>query len=233
MSLIKKPFAHRGLHNDSFPENSLPAFENAVQNRYGIELDVHLMKDGRLVVFHDDELERMTEKEGFVKELTRDMLSEYKLKDTTYCIPTLKAALDLVKGRVPLLIELKVERNVKKIAKAFVNECEKYNGEVFVQSFHPFVLRKLYKLAPRYKRGQLSSFFEQNEISYFKRFIIKRLWLLKYCHVNFVSYNHKNLPNKFCKKCKLPIFAYTVRTEEEQKRLSDCSDNFIFENYLP
>lgn len=233
MSLTNKPFAHRGLHNESFPENSLPAFENAVQNRFGIELDIHLMKDGRLVVFHDDELERMTGKEGFVKELTRDMLSEYKLKGTTYCIPTLKAVLDMVKGRVPLLIEFKVERNTKKIAKTFVKELEKYEGEVFVQSFNPFVLRRLYKLAPKYPRGQLSSFFEYNEIPYYKRVIIKKLWLLKYSHANFVSYNHENLPNRFCKRCKLPVLAYTVRTPEEQKRISDCSDNFIFEDYIP
>lgn len=233
MSLTKKPFAHRGLHNESFPENSLPAFENAIQYRYGIELDVHLMKDNRLVVFHDDELERMTGKIGFVKELTRDMLSEYKLKDTTYSIPTFKAVLDLVKGRVPLLVELKVERNAKQIAKAFVSECERYNGEVFVQSFHPFVLRKLYKLAPRYKRGQLSSFFDDYELPYFKRLAIKKLWFLKYSHTNFVSYNYRNLPNKFCKRCKLPILAYTIRSEEEQKRVSEYCDNFIFENYLP
>ena len=105
--VVERCIAHRGLHNNNFPENSLGAFENAIKNSYPIELDVHLIADGTLAVFHDDTLARVCGKDGYVKNLTKSELKNYKLLGTEYCIPTLDEVLNLVNGQVPLLIEIK------------------------------------------------------------------------------------------------------------------------------
>ena len=93
--LVEYPIAHRGLHTDEMPENSLGAFQNAIDNGYPIELDVHLTCDGTVVVFHDDSLARVTNKDGYVKNLTKDTLKDYSLFGTKYTIPTFKEVLDI------------------------------------------------------------------------------------------------------------------------------------------
>ena len=102
-------YAHRGLHGDGIPENSLAAFARACEEGYGIELDVHLARDGRVVVFHDDTLVRMTGRDGKISDYTADELANITLADTTEKIPTFSEVLALVNGRVPLLVELKGE----------------------------------------------------------------------------------------------------------------------------
>lgn len=231
--MTDRPFAHRGLHDDAYPENSLPAFERAVQAGYNIELDVHLLADGRLAVFHDDTLERMTGERVLIRTLTRDGLSEHRLLGTEYCIPTLRSVLDLVRGRVALLIELKVERNARALAKALVRELDGYAGQVYVQSFHPVALRHMYRLAPQYARGQLSSYFEHDRLGVFKRLLIKKLSFARYSHIDFVSYHHSNLPNRYALKPRKPVLAWTVRSEDEYARVREHCDNIIFEGFLP
>ena len=106
--ILKNSFiAHRGLHNDKFPENSLSAFENAVKNGFAIENDIHLLADGNVVVFHDDNLKRMCGDDKKINELTLEEVKQYRLKGSDEQIPTLKECLDLVDGKVPLLIEFK------------------------------------------------------------------------------------------------------------------------------
>ena len=100
-------YAHRGLHNDEIPENSLAAFEAACEAGHGIELDIQLSKDGEVMVFHDYTLIRMTGKEGKVCDYTAAELKSTSLKGTDQTIPTFAEVLDLVNGRVPILVELK------------------------------------------------------------------------------------------------------------------------------
>ena len=68
------PVAHRGLHGNGIPENSVPAFLKAIEAGYAIETDVRLSKDGVPVVFHDDTLVRMTGRNGRVESLTAEQL---------------------------------------------------------------------------------------------------------------------------------------------------------------
>ena len=105
--LLGTQYAHRGLHDAEHPENSLSAFALAVKNGYGIELDVRLSKDGVLVVFHDDTLDRVAGIPGKVIDFTAKELSEMRLGGSEEGIPTLAEVLDLVNGRVPLLVEIK------------------------------------------------------------------------------------------------------------------------------
>ena len=117
--LIKKPFAHRGYFNkeDGIPENSIPAFERAVKSGFGIELDVHILKDGAIVVFHDDSLNRMTGVNKNLKDLTYDEIKDLKLNGTSFGIPLFIDVLKIVDGKVPILIELKYDNKVRAFRK--------------------------------------------------------------------------------------------------------------------
>ena len=154
--LLRRPFAHRGVHGE-YPENSKPAFEKAVKMNLGIELDIHITKDNKLVVFHDDNLKRMTGEDEYIKFLTYEQIKSYKLKDGEYTIPLLNEVLKTVKGRVPILIEIKTNNDMKRLVPQLKQELESYEGAVFIQSFNPFVLRRA-EINERYSKN-ISYFF--------------------------------------------------------------------------
>lgn len=227
--LLKRYFAHRGIHGE-FPENSLPAFQEAIDKKFGIELDVHLTKDNELVVFHDDSLNRMTGEDNFVRFLTLSELKKLKLKGSHEKIPTLAETLNLVAGKTPILLEIKVENNTKKLCKKIIEELKNYTGEVFIQSFNPFALRFFYKHAPQYLRGQLSSFFVDDSINFIKKNVVKKLMLNKFAHIDFVSYNIKDLPNKYVEKLNVPILSWSIKTHEQFLKAKKTSDNLIVDD---
>ena len=105
--LLTSPIAHRGLWNERIIENSLPAYQNAINHGYPIEIDIYQSADGELFSFHDKTLKRMTGADGFIFEKTSKELKELRLSNSTETIPTLKEVLSLVDGKVPLLIEFK------------------------------------------------------------------------------------------------------------------------------
>lgn len=227
--LLRRPFAHRGVHSE-FPENSLPAFQKAVEMNLAIELDIHLTKDEKLVVFHDDSLHRMAGVNELIKLLSYDEISKYKLNETQYTIPLLEDVLNLVKGKVPILIEIKTNNNMKKLVPQLKKELENYKGEVFIQSFNPFVLRRCYKIMPNYLRGQLSSFFVHDHLRFYKKIPIKKLFFKKFSHIDFVSYNLENLPNKYVNKMDIPVLAWTIKTEEDYNKAHQNANNIIVDN---
>ena len=156
--LCTKYIAHRGLHDDSAPENSLASFKKAIENGYAIELDVRPLADGTIVVFHDEALGRMTGADGFISNYTYDDIKDLRLLKTTEKIPTLEETLKFVNGQTPILIEIKnmgkvgFEKNIWKILSS-------YKGEYAVQSFNPYSLEWFKINAPHVKRGQVASFF--------------------------------------------------------------------------
>ncbi len=227
--LLQQPFAHRGVHN-VYPENSMPAFEQALNLHLGIELDIHLSSDGKLVVFHDDNLRRMTGVNEYIKLLPYTQIREYKLNNTQYGIPLLSDVLALVNGKVPLLIEIKTNNNMKKLVPALKQLLDNYQGDVFIQSFDPFALRRCYKLMPNILRGQLSSFFKNDKLKFYKKIPIKKLWLNKFAHIDFVSYNIKNLPNKYTAKLNIPLLAWTIKTQEDYDTAKKYANNMIVDN---
>ncbi len=162
--LINKPIAHRGLHNEEFPENSLPAFQNAAEHGLPVELDVRLTDDRTVVVFHDEKLSRMTDSDGYVSNLQLSDLENIKLKKTDYGIPTFEQVLETVNERVPILIEIKKSETSFALEEKLIDMLKGYNGEYAVQSFDPFALEYCYKNAPRIMRGQLSSYFHHADI---------------------------------------------------------------------
>ncbi len=233
--LIEIPIAHRGLHDKQAPENSMSAFKNALDAGYAIELDVRLLSDGTVVVFHDDSLARMTGNDGYIKFLTKSDLERLTLADSQEKIPTFEEVLKLVDGKTPLLIEVKNEGKVGELENKVIKMLSNYKGKFAIQAFNPFVLNYFYKHAPNMLRGQLASFFKGERLPFFQKFALKRLMLCKkVSHPDFISYDHNSLPNRFVRKFKkLPLIAWTVRSQEEYMKVVKHCDNIIFENFEP
>lgn len=234
--IVERNIAHRGLHNAAAPENSLPAFQNAVENSCPVELDVHQISDGTIVVFHDSSLQRVTGKDGYLKNLKKEELENYHIFGTKNTIPTLEQVLELINGQVPILIEIKNSTGkVGQLEKALWNILKKYKGEYAIQSFNPFTLEWFKKNAPTVIRGQLSSYFKGENLSFFKKLTLKRMMFnRKVSEPHFISYEAKTLPNRFVKKYKnLPLLAWTIKSQEEYIKVLPHCDNIIYEGFEP
>ena len=241
-------YAHRGLHNAVFPENSLPAYRKAIEHGFAIELDVHLSKDGRIVVFHDKDLKRMTGTEGCVKDFTYEQLRQLRLNGTQYGIPTLDETLDLIGGQVPILVEIKKKGFAGELERRLYARMEQYEGKYAVQSFSPFSIRWFKKNAPHIFRGQLScnfSFCKEDfpRMSAVLRFFVtKLLWIVQrlnvnfICKPNFISYEFHKVNTRLIRRLRksgAPIFAWTVRNKEQYELAKPYTDSVIFEDFTP
>ncbi len=150
-------YAHRGLHDGERPENSMAAFRAALEHGYGIELDLHLLKDGSLAVFHDYDLKRMTGRDGKIEDLTAPELKTCFLKGTQETIPVFEDVLALFAGKAPMIIELKSDgTNVDALCQTAMTALRDYSGPYCVESFDSRCLMWLKKRAPQVIRGQLS-----------------------------------------------------------------------------
>ncbi len=229
-------YAHRGLHNGRYPENTIPAFKNAVEHGYGMELDVRLSSDGKVVVFHDNTLERITGKTGKVEDYTAAELTSMKILGTEYAIPLLEDVFAEVDGKTPILIETKSEGSAGALEPALYEALKGYAGAYAVQSFSPLSIGWFYKNAPNVVRGQLSSFFTEGaeHIAKYKRFMIKHLLTNVLCRPNFISYETVGAGNAVVRRLRrsgIPVLAWTVRSKAEEEKLSPFVDTVIFENY--
>jgi glycerophosphoryl diester phosphodiesterase len=233
--LVNKYIAHRGLHNKDFPENSLPAFENAIKHNYAIEIDVQMTKDNTVIVFHDDNLKRVTGKDIDASALQDAELEDCFLEQSQHKIPTLEQTLDLIAGKVPILIEIKNSGKIGKLEKAVLKILEGYSGEIAVQSFNPFTLNFFYTNAPQILRGQLSGTFKDSKLSRLKKYFLRNMCFnKKVSKPNFIAYEADILPNHATKKFKhLPLIAWCVKSQNEYLDVIKYCDNIIFENFLP
>ena len=233
--LTDKMFAHRGLWDKTTPENSLGAFQKAVDAGFGIELDVSPIEDGTPVVFHDSKMSRMTGKDKYIQNLSSEELKEVKLLNSDEKIPTLEEVLKLVDGRVPLLIEIKNKHKVGDLEQAVIDLLKNYQGEYAVQSFNPYSLGYFRQHAPNILRGQLAGYLKNEKISWFKKFLLKRMHFnKKISQPNFISYEAATLPNRFVRKFKnLPLLAWSVKSKEEYLKIVKYCDNIIFEKFEP
>lgn len=229
--LVGCTFAHRGLHGPGLAENSLEAFAAAVERGYGIELDVQRSLDGQPMVFHDWELDRMTGENGPFDERSAAQLGAIALKGGGGTIPTLAKVLELVGGRVPLLIEVKTRREtrVPGICLAVRRALEGYRGPHAVIGFDPRVLRWFSKFAPMTPRGL--SFTDHGNRTL--PAMIKRRLSLWHARPDFLTYDIKDLPNRFAagqRRRGLKLVAWTIADAEARQRGLDCADALICEH---
>ena len=189
-------YAHRGLHNNGIPENSMAAFQLALEQGYGLELDVHLLADGNLAVIHDSSLLRTANADVCIENLTIKDLANYPLGGTTEIIPTLRQVLDLCDGKSPLIIELKShENNHKLLTETTCQMLENYGGMYCIESFDPRCIRWLMKNRPDVLRGQLAhnSLHDKNtKVPYMLRFIMTNLLSNFWNRPDFIAYAFEN-----------------------------------------
>ena len=229
--------AHRGLHKNSegIPENSLKAFSLAIEKGFAIENDIHITADGEIVVFHDDTLKRLCGVDKVIEELTLEEIKSYTLLNTTEKIPTLKECLDLIDGRVPLLIEFKCKSiiNCTELCTAANEILKNYKGKYFVQSFFPMVLKWYRKNRPDVLRGQLAEAFKGE--AFYKQLLGNMLFNF-ISRPYFISYNY-NSKNKIMFRLvkKLGAFpvGWTFTSKEDLKTSKKDFKTYIFEEFIP
>jgi len=229
--LYTTPIAHRGLWGCSIVENSLSAYRNAVKHGYAIEIDVYTTSDGEVVSFHDVTLDRMTGADGLVFEKTLAELKELTLVGSNEKIPTLKEVLQVVDGKVPLLIEIKMQPNINVVDKT-IEILKEYKGEFAIQSFHPGYLIRVKKLAPEFLRGVLSAKKVWHK-NVFKRFLVREMIFNPVIKPDFISYDYNGLPLSKRKRKNLPLLVFTVTDENVAEIVKSYADNIIFEHIRP
>lgn len=234
-------YAHRGLHDKPFvPENSMLAFQKALEKGYGIELDVHLLKDGGLAVIHDSSLKRTAGVDVNIEDLTLDQLKNYHLEGTTETIPTFREVLNLYNGQAPIIIELKAANgNAAKLSEAVCNALNTYHGPYCIESFDPRCLLWLKRNRPDVIRGQLSMNFMKNPSGQgkFIDFILTFLLGNLLTRPDFIAYkfeDRRNFSNLLC------LYLWRMQgaswTITEQKNFEICAGESllpIFEQFEP
>ena len=236
---LRYKYAHRGLHDAEHAENSLSAFALAVERGFGIELDVHVSRDGEVVVFHDNTLKRVCGVDGKVGDYTAAELAALSLSGTSEGVPTFREVLSLVNGRVPILIEMKAEvTEDREIAKRTLAVLEGYEGPYMIQSFNPLAVGEVRENAPSVMRGFLGSHLTKKKFN-FKHFLVEHFLLNFIARPDFVAYDktcYTFFPFVLFRLRHLgcPLFCWTVRSADEERiARSRGFDTVIFENYVP
>lgn len=242
---LERPFAHRGLHDRSqgVIENSRAAVAAAVETGYGVELDLQLSADGEAMVFHDDHLDRLTGETGLVRKKTAVELGRIGLTDSDEGVPTLLDILDLVRGRAPLLIEIKdqsqtlgpvdgrLERRVARVLSA-------YEGPCALMSFNPHSVGHCQTAAPDIPRGRVTCDFSAVDWPDVPRSTADRLIAiddLESLGARFISHKHDDLARPAVATARaagLPVFCWTVRSDADERTARRFADNITFEGYL-
>lgn len=226
--------AHRGMHNinKGIPENSLKAFEMAIINNYIIELDLHILKDKSVVVFHDDNLSRMTGNKKNIKDVTYDEIKKLKLQNTDNHIPLLTEVLDLVNGKVPIIIELKYDVKCGVLEEEAMEILKEYKGLYVVKSFSPLSVYWLKRKYPNVIRGQLASNFKNNKMNILKKFLLKNMIFNYITKPDFISYDINGMPNRKLDRYRKNnlILGWTIRNKNDFEEAKKYCDNFICEN---
>jgi glycerophosphoryl diester phosphodiesterase len=236
--LVKRPIAHRGLHDfgKNIPENSLAAFEAARDADYPIEMDVRLLCDGAVAVFHDQDLERMTGWAGQIGDQDSISIKSRYLRGTGQTIPLFEDVLELVGGKVPILVELKNFGIPGSLESAVAEALLAYDGRYAVQSFNPFSMGWFKVNAPRITRGHLSGSFSGLPLADDLKDTLRNLELVDVSAPAFVGYDIRCLPFQTVTELRargLPVLGWTIRTPEELQRAREHCDNYIFEELRP
>ncbi|MBD5092598.1 MAG: hypothetical protein HDT36_04380 [Clostridiales bacterium] len=236
--LFDRPIAHRGLHNAEIPENSIPAYENAIAHNYNIEIDVHLTKDGHLVIFHDNTLKRVCGVDKAIKDCTLAELKTYRLLGTEYTIPTFDEFLKVIDGKVGILCEIKgINPFDNSIVKATLERLKTYNGRIAIQSFNYGAVKYARKHSSL-PTGELFTWCSPDgkKPRWWVTSMMGKMWLAKLCKPQFLAYDVRACApelseNKWLLKGgkKLPVLMWTVVDSKCVEVARKYANNIIFE----
>ncbi|MEM7642474.1 MAG: glycerophosphodiester phosphodiesterase family protein [Pseudomonadota bacterium] len=243
-SFLDRPIAHRGLHGPGVPENSLAAFQAAIDHGYGIELDVQPSADGVAMSFHDDSLDRLTGRDGSIDAQSADDLARTKLRGSEEAIPRLTDVLALVAGRVPLLIEIKdrdgaMGPDIGPLEDATLAALNGYDGDVAVMSFNPHSVAHVAVNAPHLPRGLVTASFDADHwpsLSDRTRAHLRQIPDLNRVRADFISHDARDLISPrvaLIKAQGLPVLTWTIRSAAKETEARRVADNVTFEGYLP
>ncbi len=243
-AFLTTPFAHRGYHDAprGRPENALSAFKAAVDAGYGIELDVQLTADGHAMVFHDDNLDRLTGQSGRVVDLTAVELGRIALRNSDDRIPTLAQVLALVAGRVPVLIEMKdrlddMRPTDGQLASAVAVLLTGYPGPAAVMSFNPHAVADMARFIPRIPRGLTTEDYDPaNNVSIPPDVCARLRDIPDYERTgsSFISHKASDLGRVRVAELKrqgAAILCWTIRSREEEAKARKIAQNITFEGY--
>ena len=236
-------YAHRGLYDKAagIPENSLSAFSRAVAHGFGVELDVHLLRDGTLAVFHDSDIRRMTGRAGYLEDLSAEELGDYPLDGTGETIPQFCDVLALFEDTgLPIIVELKSFRdNYAALTERTMRELDKFRVVYCVESFDPRCVAWVRKHRPEVIRGQLSQNFlkDRGKLSLPMAFATTHLLSNIMVQPDFVAYkfeDKKNWAPRLCRKLYGAQGVYwTIRSKEDLETAEREGAIAIFERFIP
>lgn len=236
------PIAHRGLHGDGIPENSLAAARAAIDAGYGIEIDIQPALDGTPMVFHDYDLSRLAGDGSFIRTLSVQELSTRRLAGGSETIPELAALLDLVAGQVPLLIEIKdpdgrLGDNIGDLHDRVAQTLKGYEGPVAVMSFNPHVAKAFGAVMPEIPVGLTTCGFAEKDWAGVPQEVRERLAAIADfddAGACFVSHDRSDLTNPRIDALKaqgVPILCWTIRSQDQEDQARRIADNITFEGY--
>jgi len=242
---IRKPIAHRALHDadKGCYENSITAIRAAIDAGYAIEIDVQFSRDGKAIVFHDYDLGRLTSEVGPVQQRDAAELGEIRLVDSADTIPTLREVLDLVAGRVPLLLEIKDQDgalgpNVGPQERAIAGDLVGYVGAVALMSFNPHSVMEMARLCPDIARGHLTSDFpKEHWLLVPESTLIMLRDMPDYDRTGacFISHSARDLHNPRIDDLRAKgatILSWTTYSQAEEDDARRYADGVTFEGYL-
>lgn len=228
-SLNNLIIAHRGIHNNiDIPENSLKAIKEALKENIPIEIDVQLTKDNQLIVFHDDDLKRMTNTNELVYNKTLAEIKKLKLLNTNENIPTLDEILKITNNQVLLFIEIKHTKKIELVCKTLVNNLNSYGNNYVIKSFDPKIIHWFKKNKPNITRGLIMMKHKKN----IKNIILNNDLILHYCKPDFISISTKLYKTKRFQKIstKIPTILWTIKGYSEIINLQNKSLSFVCNN---
>lgn len=233
--LTLRPIAHRGLHDmadadPQKPENTLAAFQAAIENGYAIECDLQISADGVPMVFHDDTLDRLTGETGPVRSRTAAELAKIEILNSGETIPALSDMLAQVAGTVPLVIELKsIAGENDGFAQAVADDLRNYAGPVAVMSFDADLAAQMMAAAPGLPVGLVA---EGGLATTFRHLAV----IIRH-GFHFVSYSLTDLPTLAPLIARwilgLPLICWTVRTPQDVAKARRWTGQMTFENIKP
>jgi glycerophosphoryl diester phosphodiesterase len=245
-SFLRLPIAHRALHDRTQGriENSPAAIRAAVEAGYAIEIDVQLSRDGVAMVFHDEELDRLTAESGPINARKAADLVGIRLKGSADTIPSLAKILHMVAGRVPLLIEIKDQTMVMgptdgRLETATAEALKGYAGDVALMSFNPHSVARMASLAPNLPRGITTSAYDPDDWAPLPVEVCDRLRGVPDYDAtgsSFISQEGRDLSRPRVAELKAQgakILSWTIRSAHDEALVRKVADNVTFEGYLP
>lgn len=243
-AFLKAPITHRGYHDAALrrPENSLRAFQAAVDAGYGIELDVQVSSDGHAMVFHDETLDHLTGRAGSLVDLTAAELGRITLRDSDEKIPTLAQVLAQVAGRVPVLIEIKDRGDTRaptdrQLTSAVAVLLTGYAGPAAVMSFNPHAVAEMAEFIPRIPRGLVTEDYDPaNNVPIPAEVCARLRGIPDYDRTgsSFISHKASDLGRPRVGELKregAAILCWTIRSRAQEAQARKIADNITFEGY--